>query len=443
MIQSAALLNAAIVRQPSNQKFHDNLIDLCKHALGCAQAKKSDANLIAISNTAAEQVEAMRKMVRNRLKTIKKILKYTDETITLSKQKAYVNNIKSLQQQISSKYKAIMACISRQCIEIMGSPPCKYALVGMGSLARDEITPYSDFEHIVTLQNSSKRKKSTFNMLKCKEYFRWYSVLFHIIVINLKETIIPSVCIPSLNDSSKPNGKWFYDRLTTRGISFDGMMPHACKFPLGRTQPTALKPWATELIKPIGEMVKYVEIDEDLKNGYKLGDILTKICFVEGDETIYQEFAEKVVFYLKQNADVLQSNLMTQLEEDLESFDLVENFAMFADTRNVNIKRVIYRSTSLFISTFGRLYQFLDKSSGFEIIKEFRLKKLISDYVEGELNHALAVVCHIRLHHYMSRKRQDDDIHTDCELWGKEKVRNLIEIVSLKSLVRSLSSADA
>ena len=31
----------------------------------------------------------------------------------------------------------------------MGEAPCEYAIVGMGSLAREEITAYSDFEHII------------------------------------------------------------------------------------------------------------------------------------------------------------------------------------------------------------------------------------------------------------------------------------------------------
>ena len=33
----------------------------------------------------------------------------------------------------------------------MGKPPCEYTIAGIGSLAREEITAYSDFEHIILL----------------------------------------------------------------------------------------------------------------------------------------------------------------------------------------------------------------------------------------------------------------------------------------------------
>ena len=70
----------------------------------------------------------------------------------------------------------------------------------------------------------------------------------------MQETDLYSMFIPCLNDHSQSNGNWFYNKFIPQGISFDGMMPHACHFPLCKTQETVKTPWTTELIKPIVEI---------------------------------------------------------------------------------------------------------------------------------------------------------------------------------------------
>ena len=182
-----------------------------------------------------------------------------------------------LQQTVSKLYSKIMFDIAKYCEAIMVTCSAKFAIVGMGSLARKEITPYSDFELIILLEEGCQ---SSALYDKILEHYRWFSVIFQIVIINLGETVLPSLAIPSLNDfyCDKPN--WFYDVVTPRGVSFDGMMPYASKIPLGRQEPTPAKPWATELIRPVSMMLHYLSSEENLRNGYHLSDILTETCFV-------------------------------------------------------------------------------------------------------------------------------------------------------------------
>ena len=331
-----------------------------------------------------------------------------------------------------------MAFISKQCIQVLGQPPCKYALVGMGSLAKDEVSAYSDFEHVLTLNNFPKAQKSQV-IERCKEYFRWYSAIFHIIVINLLETDLYSVCIPCLNDHSKPGGNWFYDQFTPQGISFDGMMPHACHFPMGKTEKTKKQPWTTELIQPVDEMVKFLEV-KDIKKGYKLGDLLTKTCFVEGDEAVYQQFLKTAKTKLEKSKKEQDANVIAQLKEDLENFYLPYNLDMFLYNKIINIKRVIYRTITLFISALGRL-RGVDKNSSFKIIAEFERKKMISDFAAHKFSYAVAIACHVRMFYYTSKKRQSDDIYKEFEDKGREKLKEMTTVVSLSSVVECIVTA--
>jgi len=93
-------------------------------------------------------------------------------------------------------------------------------------LARKEVTLYSDFEHVVVLEKSCQDLKNNWHIL---EYFRWYSVIFHVVVINLMETTLLSMDIPGIRSGSARNRAVFFYSFTRREISFDGMIPHAYK----------------------------------------------------------------------------------------------------------------------------------------------------------------------------------------------------------------------
>ena len=176
-----------------------------------------------------------------------------------------------------------MANIGLFCENVMGLPPCSYTIVGMGSLARKEITPYSCFKHILLLSDDR-------NSDQYLEYFRWYSVKFHIVILNIQETIIPCLDISCFNGTNYRLDDWFYDFVTPNGISFDSMMLHPSKFPLGRMQSTKNKQFSTKLIKPVSKMLLYLSSETNLKHGYHLADLITKTCFVFGNEDIYEQF---------------------------------------------------------------------------------------------------------------------------------------------------------
>ena len=403
LIKSAGLLNAAIVRNPPNvSQIKSDLSELCHHILQTAKANQT-ADLIGKSERVKDSVTNLRNEVKEFLENkVPRISEITSKTSRIALSKSKTTAIHQLNKLIANKYKQIMAEISQYCEDTMGKAPCEYAIVGMGSLAREEITPYSDFEHIILLFDDENHKSYL-------EYFRWFSVIFHIVVLNLRETIVPSLNIASFNAKESSLGDWFYDDVTPRGISFDGMMPHACKFPLGRQQHTQYKQFTTELIKPVSEMLEYLSSDADLKNGYHLADILTKTCFVFGNEDIFKQFADGAQIYCdpKSETDII-NDIKKQVKQDLNNFSTRFRLSSLKSQQTINIKQLVYRSTTIFISALARKHN-ISANSSFDIIDQTAKNKHITQITGDKLKFAIAIACEMRLRVYTKKNRQCDN----------------------------------
>ena len=427
LIKSAGLINAAIFRNPSNtSQIKSDLSELCHHILQLSNANDLSADLIKKGEEVMTSITALREEVNAFLTSkVPQIPNHaTRQTVqTLNAQKT--SAIQQINKTIACKYKSIMADISHYCEHVMGKPPCEYAIVGMGSLAREEITPYSDFEHIILLFDD-------LNYESHLEYFKWFSVIFHIIVINIQESIIAGFDINCLNSKDCSLGDWFYDAITTRGVSFDGMMPHACKFPLGRQQHTNNKRFTTELIKPVSEMLKYLSSEADLKNGYHLADILTKTCFVYGNQIIFEQFKHGTQNYLdkRSEADTI-TDIKKQVKDDLDKFSTRFRLRNLKSQTTINIKQFVYRSTTLFVSALATKHK-ITANSCFDLIEQMANNKAITQNAAQKLKYAIAIACEIRLRVYMRKKSQCDNA---IDLNQNDGMKMFLDIAGVASTV--------
>ena len=429
LIKCVGLLNAAIIRKPSNiSQIEADLTEVCKHILKQANAEDHTADLIDKAKRVKDEIIFLRKEVDAYLKETA-----AQNTSNSFKSKNSCNfqvckakSIQNITTVIAQKYKEIMADLSNYCMIIMGQPPCDYAIVGMGSLARSEITPYSDFEHIILLFDHE-------NYFSHLEYFRWYSTIFHVIILNLQESIIPSLNINCLNNEESTLGNWYFDAYTPGGISFDGMMPHACKFPLGRFEKTQNKPFVTELIKPVSEMLKYLSSEEDLKNGYHLADILTKTCFVFGNEDIFVQFRNGVKKYLGSKSKQARiDEVKQQVSDDLNKFCTRFRLAKLKSFNTINIKQLVYRSSTLFITALARIHNICENSC-FDIIQKLTDISIISQQTSDKLSFAIAIACEMRLRVYMEKKSQCDNAFGLNEY--DKNIKKFLNIVGAKNTI--------
>ena len=141
---------------------------LCAGILKYAGAKQTNADLIQDAEELKEKIQNMRSFVNE------KIFKDTHKNLLLNQEQEKINQIKNLQNKITQDYTQIMADLSHYCEEVMDKAPCKFAVIGMGSLARKEITPYSDFEHsyhcfgrTISTRNANKKCSQLFQMVFC------------------------------------------------------------------------------------------------------------------------------------------------------------------------------------------------------------------------------------------------------------------------------------
>jgi len=216
------------------------------------------------------------------------------------------------------------------------------------------------------------------------------------------------------------------DVFTPQGVSFDFMMPHACHFPLGRQQHTKLKPWKTELIKPVSEMLKCLTEEYIAKNGYHLEDILTKTSFVCGDKKIYDHFNEGVIKTLESKSTVERiKSVKCQICDDLEGFATRSTLFQMYMQKEINVKKFAYKSSTMFIAAMGRIFN-IHEASCFEIVEKLAEINEISEYAKHNQMYAVALACEMRLRWYMKNKSQADSIKATAERNAVEEFFNVL-----------------
>ncbi|NSX06891.1 DUF294 nucleotidyltransferase-like domain-containing protein [Cupriavidus gilardii] len=92
--------------------------------------------------------------------------------------------IEGLQEQLTARYKALIAQIARACRHwMLTEPPCAFAIVGLGSMSRGDMGPYSDFEYAVLLAEPAHPDSAA------RAWFARFCRLFDLAVCSLGETV--------------------------------------------------------------------------------------------------------------------------------------------------------------------------------------------------------------------------------------------------------------
>ncbi|KAI8499998.1 hypothetical protein Bbelb_223150 [Branchiostoma belcheri] len=305
--------------------------------------------------------------------------------------------IKNLFKSITVGRREFIQVLTDECIAKLGPPPCKYAFIGLGSQATELVTPYSDLEFAILTEEGKDDDDTRRYLINLTHYL-------HLKVINLGETILPAMAIPSLNDflSEDPEKVWFYDSVTPRGFAFDGFMPWASKTPFGRDE-TKSKP-SVSLIQTPAELAEYQHLHIALAEGYHLSDILRRVTYLTGDGSLVEEYTSIVNKSVDRSPALSRLSAMLILKDNIGQIENVE-----ATDRLLDVKKEIYRFPSMAVDVLS-ICCGITIPSMWEMIEELEKTQRISHEDAHHLTVLISISAELRLRTYIANGGQKDKL---------------------------------
>ncbi|CAH1266179.1 TTC28 [Branchiostoma lanceolatum] len=319
-----------------------------------------------------------------------------DDPVTITVEAERAEAVKALFKNIAKDRQVFIEDLVGECIATLGPPPCKYAFIGLGSQATELVTPYSDLEFAILIEDGKDNDDT-------RRYFLNFTHYIHLKVINLGETILPSMAIPSLNDF--PANDWFFDSITPRGFAFDGFMPWASKTPFGRDQTKTKSP--VSLIQTPAEMAKFQRVDISVAEGYHLSDILRRVAFLTGEKALVTEYITKL-------KGIITGDLLSCSQSRLSAMQIVldnwEQLSTLEPTGQLlNVKKDIYRFPGIAIEVLALCCQ-ITLASTWDVINELKEQGNIDEENATHLTVLTSISAELRLRTYMNNGGQQDTI---------------------------------
>ncbi|XP_066293832.1 uncharacterized protein [Branchiostoma lanceolatum] len=426
--QAAALYNAAMVRTDKNKHIvTKRLLEIEQWFLWYA----AKVNIKSVPSNRAMRHQKRLKEMRARAKLQLEDVDRQHNPYQYDEKDPKMKNVeaeraeavKALFKTIAKDRQCFIKDLVGECIETLGPPPCKYAFIGLGSQATELVTPYSDLEFAILIENGKDNDDTRWYFLNITHYL-------HLKVINLGETILPAMAIPSLNDfqSEDPEKDWFFDFVTPRGFAFDGFMPWASKTPFGRDKTKSKA--SVSLIQTPAEMAKFQHMVISLSEGYHLSDILRRYVFLAGDETLVSEYLVKLSEVI---TDVMQSHLQCYWSAIGILCNYRNRMSYHEPTGQlINVKKDIYRFPGIAIELLALCCQ-ISVSSTWDVIDRLNEFNKIKHENATHLMVLVSISAELRLRTYMANGGQNDSLSPLAEMKYQSETHEVHDSI-LKSI---------
>ncbi|BBI16867.1 DUF2225 domain-containing protein [Neochlamydia sp. S13] len=317
--------------------------------------------------------------------------------------------VRDLYKEIAKWMKDFFEILAKQSIDTLGAVPCEYAMIGFGSLAREEMTPYSDLEFGILIQEDSEDNR---------KYFKRLTTLIHLSVINLGETILPALNIPCIKDAS------FFDSVTPRGFAFDGagVEEKGCKTPFGNNGKTF------ELIQTPEKMAQYIAKDKEGQWWHKkephLPMELLNFTHLLGNLELTDQYKEKIQEKLKvpyqEPFNLRQYLAMKHLfQADMATFNPVMN-ELERQGMLFKVKNDLYRFPHLALDRLALLKE-ITASDTFGRIEELNRQDILTEGAAEKLKDWMSIALFMRLKTYSHYQAQREMMNPLIQPFSLEK----------------------
>lgn len=282
-------------------------------------------------------------------------------------------------KELSQSYKELLCDLLEEAIRLKGQePPTRFAMVGLGSMSRDEICPYSDVEFLFLIEDDCEKNRA---------YFRSISRLMELFIINLGETSFKII-----------RGE---ESLTPSGFSLDigGISPFGDWDGKERTY---------ELIGSPQVLADFQYLDNII-----LVNAMATSCLITGDKGLFDHYQSEVNAILNailsDRRRLRQRRALELIEGDLQEFQPQLNLRKIK-LGVFGVKKELYRPLQSLISNLALCYG-AGRGNGFERIDRLKEIRVISTTGAVQLKRAFRLIFELRIKAHLFYREECELLH--------------------------------